>query len=174
MRYSSLRKCGSDGKAIQRVKTETAGAKRVLMDRQVPSDRDPLMQGEREKADASRHAGPVKSAETVRDSDSASGHQADVNRGAERVEAVKAKLQSRRDSDASRDLGRADMGKSCAECQAERAASMGHRGIMLFDETLQPEDGHTGTDPIFLTIRACLLGQSKSPGHEQDHKDDEK
>jgi hypothetical protein len=46
--------------------------------------------------------------------------------------------------------------------------------MMLIDETLQPEDGHAGTGPIFLTIRACLLGQSKSPGHEQDHKDDEK
>jgi hypothetical protein len=70
------------------------------------------------------------------------------------------------------------MGKSRAERQAERAASMGqiicHRGIMLFDETLPPEDRHAGTGPIFLTIRACLLGQSKSPGHEQDNKDDEK
>src|ERR1022692_587619 len=27
---------------------------------------------------------------------------------------------------------------------------------------------------FFLTMRACLLGQSKSPGHEQDHKDDQK
>ena len=49
----------------------------------------------------------------------ASEHQADVNRDAERVEADKAKLQSRSDSDASRDLGRADVGRSGAERQAE-------------------------------------------------------
>ncbi len=51
--------------------------------------------------------------------DSASEHQADVNRDAERVEADKAKRQSRSDSDASRDLGRADIGRSGAERQAE-------------------------------------------------------
>jgi signal transduction histidine kinase len=49
----------------------------------------------------------------------ASEHQADLNRNAERVEADKAKLQSRSDSDASRDLGRANMGRSGAERQAE-------------------------------------------------------
>jgi signal transduction histidine kinase len=54
-----------------------------------------------------------------RDSDSASEHQADVNRDAERVVADKAKRQSRSDSDASRDLGRADLGRSGAERQAE-------------------------------------------------------
>jgi signal transduction histidine kinase len=48
-----------------------------------------------------------------------SEHQADANRDAERVEADKAKLQSRSDSDASRDLGRADTGRSGAERQAE-------------------------------------------------------
>ncbi len=48
-----------------------------------------------------------------------SEHQADVNRDAERVEADKAKRQSRSDSDASRDLGRADAGRSGAERQAE-------------------------------------------------------
>ena len=48
-----------------------------------------------------------------------SEHQADANRDAERVEADKAKLQSRSDSDASRDLGRADAGRSGAERQAE-------------------------------------------------------
>lgn len=53
------------------------------------------------------------------DSESASEHQADVNRDAERVEADKAKLQSRSDSDASRDLGRADVGRSGAARQAE-------------------------------------------------------
>jgi signal transduction histidine kinase len=50
---------------------------------------------------------------------SASEQQADVNRDAERVVADKAKRQSRRDSDASRDLGRADVGRSGAERQAE-------------------------------------------------------
>lgn len=54
-----------------------------------------------------------------RDSDSASEHQADVNRDAERVVADKAKQQSRSDSDASRDFGRADVGRSGAERQAE-------------------------------------------------------
>jgi signal transduction histidine kinase len=54
-----------------------------------------------------------------RDSDAASEHQADVNRDAERVEADKAKRQSRSDSDASRDLGRADAGRTGAERQAE-------------------------------------------------------
>ncbi|HWM26187.1 MAG TPA: HAMP domain-containing sensor histidine kinase [Chthoniobacterales bacterium] len=51
--------------------------------------------------------------------ESASDHQADVNRDAERLEADKAKRQSRSDSDASRDLGRADAGRSGAERQAE-------------------------------------------------------
>ena len=54
-----------------------------------------------------------------RDSDSASEQQADVNRDAERVVADRAKRQSRSDSDASRDLGRADVGRSGAERQAE-------------------------------------------------------
>jgi signal transduction histidine kinase len=49
----------------------------------------------------------------------ASEHQADFDRDAERVEADKAKLQSRSDSDASRDLGRADTGRSGAERQAQ-------------------------------------------------------
>jgi signal transduction histidine kinase len=53
------------------------------------------------------------------DSDLASEQQADVDRDAERVVADKAKRQSRRDSDASRDLGRADVGRSGAERQAE-------------------------------------------------------
>jgi signal transduction histidine kinase len=61
----------------------------------------------------------VKSDETLRDSDLASEHQADFDRDAERVEADQAKVQSRSDSDASRDLGRADMGRSGAERQAE-------------------------------------------------------
>jgi signal transduction histidine kinase len=68
------------------------------------SDKEPSPQSEREK--------------TV-DSNSASEQQADVNRDAERVVADKAKRQSRSDSDASRDLGRADVGRSGAECQAE-------------------------------------------------------
>ena len=63
--------------------------------------------------------GDIPSGEPLRDSDSTSEHQADVNRDAERVVADKAKRQSRSDSDASRDLGRADVGRSGAERQAE-------------------------------------------------------
>jgi signal transduction histidine kinase len=68
------------------------------------SDKEPSPQSEREKKG---------------NSDSASEQQADVNRDAERVVADKAKRQSRSDSDASRDLGRADVGRSGAERQAE-------------------------------------------------------
>jgi signal transduction histidine kinase len=68
------------------------------------SDKEPSQQSERETKD---------------NSGSASEHQADVNRDAERVVADKAKRQSRSDSDASRDLGRADVGRSGAERQAE-------------------------------------------------------
>ena len=71
------------------------------------SDKEPSPQSEREKT------------KPPRDSDSASEQQADVNRDAERVVADKAKRQSRSDSDASRDLGRADVGRSGAERQAE-------------------------------------------------------
>ena len=71
-------------------------------------EKDPPRQTKREKSD-----------ETLRDSDLASEHQADLDRDAERVEADQAKVQSRSDSDASRDLGRADMGRSGAERQAE-------------------------------------------------------
>src|ERR1043166_634580 len=60
-----------------------------------------------------------RSGQSERESDSASEHQADINRDAERVVADKAKRQSRSDSDASRDLGRADVGRSGAERQAE-------------------------------------------------------
>ena len=62
--------------------------------------------GTRERSFKAKRA--RKEDETLRDSDSASEHQADLDRDAERVEADKAKLQSRSDSDASRDLGRAD------------------------------------------------------------------
>ncbi|MDP9253508.1 MAG: hypothetical protein M3O66_00985, partial [Verrucomicrobiota bacterium] len=65
----------------------------------------------------SRYA--AKTDEPLRDSDLASEHKADFDRDAERVEADKAKLQSRSDSDASRDLGRGDIGRSPAERQAE-------------------------------------------------------
>jgi signal transduction histidine kinase len=74
----------------------------------MPPEKTPPRQSEREKSD-----------KTLRGSDSASEHQADLNRDAERVEADKAKLQSRSDSDASRDLGRADVGRSGAKRQAE-------------------------------------------------------
>jgi len=72
------------------------------------SEKNPSKQSAREKSD-----------ETLCESDLASEHQADFDRDAERVEADKAKLQSRSDSDASRDLGRADMRRSGAERQAE-------------------------------------------------------
>jgi signal transduction histidine kinase len=62
---------------------------------------------------------PSQASKPPPDSDSASEHQADVNRDAERVEADKAKWQSRSASDASRDLGRADAGRTGAERQAE-------------------------------------------------------
>lgn len=75
----------------------------------MPPEKTPSRRREREK-----------SAETRRDSDLASENQADFNRDAERVEADKAKLQSRSDSDASRDLGRTDKGRSGAEREAER------------------------------------------------------
>ena len=79
------------------------------------SDKDLPKQSEREKTDVSHPA------EHVETDDSASEQQADLNRDAERVEADKAKLQRVRIvSDASRDLGRADMGRSRAERQAER------------------------------------------------------
>ena len=83
------------------------------------SEKEPPRKSEREKRAVSRHAGRIKAGETQRDSDLASEHQADLSRDAERVEADKAKLQSRSDSDASRDLGRADRGRSGAERQAE-------------------------------------------------------
>ena len=76
------------------------------------SGKEPSKQDER--------GGDAPGGEPPPDSDSASEHQADVNRDAERVEADKAKRQSRSDSDASRDLGRADVGRSPAEREAER------------------------------------------------------
>ena len=83
------------------------------------SAKDPPKHSEREKADAGRNTERAKARETLRDSDLASEHRADLSRDAERVEADKAKLRSRSDSDASRDLGRADIGRSGAERQAE-------------------------------------------------------
>src|SRR4029434_7826087 len=72
------------------------------------SEKDHPEQGEREKSD-----------ETLRNSDLASEDQADFDRDAQRGEADKAKLPSRIDSDASRDLGRADTEISGAERQAQ-------------------------------------------------------
>jgi signal transduction histidine kinase len=93
---------------------------------------------EREKTEVSRHAGRVKTEEPLRDSDLAFEHQADLNRDAERVEADKTKLQSRSNSDASRDLGRADMGRSRAERQAERDARLRVEREMT-DAVIKPE-----------------------------------
>jgi len=78
------------------------------------SGKEPSEKSEREKTD-----GGIPAGERLSGSDSASEHQADVNRDAERVVADKAKRKSRSDSDASRDLGRADAGRSGAERQAE-------------------------------------------------------
>src|SRR5512140_2295033 len=72
------------------------------------SETDLPRQNEREKSD-----------ETLRDSDLASEHQADFDRDSERVEADKAKLQSRSDSDAYRDVWRAHLARSGANRQAE-------------------------------------------------------
>jgi signal transduction histidine kinase len=82
------------------------------------SEKEPPPQSEPEKKGGSRSDGSP-AGEPRRDSGSASEQQADVNRDAERVVADKAKRQSRSDSDASRDLGRADVGRSGAERQAE-------------------------------------------------------
>ena len=76
-------------------------------------------QSGREKREGTSPSGGAAAGEPLREPDLASEHQADVNRDAERVEADKAKLRSRSDSDASRDLGRADVGRSGAERQAE-------------------------------------------------------
>jgi signal transduction histidine kinase len=83
------------------------------------SGKEPTEQSEREKTHGGMPGRGVPAGEPPRDSDSASEHQADVNRDAERVVADTAKRQSRSDSDASRDLGRADVGRSGAERQAE-------------------------------------------------------
>jgi signal transduction histidine kinase len=77
----------------------------------MPPEKTPSRQRERDEHD--------ESDETRRHSDVASDNQADSARDAERVEADKAKLQSRSDSDASRDLGRGDVGRSPADRQAE-------------------------------------------------------
>jgi signal transduction histidine kinase len=74
----------------------------------MPPEKTPSRRSELEKSD-----------NALRDSDLASEHQADSDRDAERVEADKAKVQSRSDSDASRDLGRADKGRTGAKRQAE-------------------------------------------------------
>src|SRR6188768_1851468 len=71
-----------------------------------------------EKASSGRRK-QEKNPNTPGESDLASENQADLNRDAERVEADKARLQSRSDSDVSRDLGRADVGRSGAKRQAE-------------------------------------------------------
>ena len=81
-------------------------------------EKDPPKQTDRDTTDVSRHAGSVKTDEPRRDSDLASEQQADLRRDAERAEADKTKLQSRSDSDASRDLGRVDIGRSREEREA--------------------------------------------------------
>jgi signal transduction histidine kinase len=83
------------------------------------SGKQPPPQNEPEKKGGSNPGDDAPAGEPRRDSGSASEQQADVNRDAERVVADKAKRQSRSDSDASRDLGRADVGRSGAERQAE-------------------------------------------------------
>ena len=82
------------------------------------TEKDPPRQSKREKTDVSRHPGRVRPDQPRTDSDLASERQADLSRDAERAEADETKLQSRRDSDVSRE--RADMGRSRAGRQAER------------------------------------------------------
>ena len=82
------------------------------------AEKDPPRQSKREKTDVSRHPGRVRPDQPRTDSDLASERQADLSRDAERAEADETKLQSRRDSDVSRE--RADMGRSRAGRQAER------------------------------------------------------
>ena len=76
-------------------------------------------QSGREKREGTSPSGGAAAGEPPRDSNTASEHQADASRDAERGAADKAKRQSRSDSDASRDLGRADVGRSGADRQAE-------------------------------------------------------
>ena len=87
----------------------------------------PSRQREREKSD-----------ETLRDSHLASEHQADFDREAERLEADKAKLQSRIGLDASRERGRVDMGRSRAERQAERDERL-RLERQISDQTIKDE-----------------------------------
>ena len=101
-------------------------------------EKDPPRQSEREKTDVSRYAGRVKADEPRGDSDLDFEHESNLKRDAERVEADKAKLESRSDLDASRDVGRADMGRSRAERQAERDERLRvEREIM--DEAIEAE-----------------------------------
>jgi signal transduction histidine kinase len=93
----------------------------------MPPDKTPSRQRDREKSDKTR-----------RDSDSASENKADSHREAERGEADKAKLQSRSDFDASRDLGEADTGRSRAERQAEGVERLGQER-QISDEAIKGE-----------------------------------
>jgi signal transduction histidine kinase len=100
------------------------------------SEKDLPSQSEREKTGVSRHARRVKTDKPRRDSDFDSEQQANLRRDAERAEADTAKLQSRRDSDVSRE--RADMGRSRAQRQAERDKILrGEREIA--DEAIRAE-----------------------------------
>jgi signal transduction histidine kinase len=82
-------------------------------------EEDPAGQNQREKTDSKRHALDPKKDDALRGSDLSSENEADLSRDAERAHADKAKVQNRTDSDASRDLGRADNRRSGAERQAE-------------------------------------------------------
>ena len=133
--------------------------------------KDPSRQSEREKSD-----------ETQRDSDSASEHQADFDRDAERVEADRAKLQSRSDSDASRDLGRADVARSGAKRQAEgderlrlerQTSDQAIKGEPLEPMLLQKRDG--ALPPLIRPVfrRIIIAGTkraTKKPGRNSDYQ----
>ena len=129
-----------------------------------PSETDPPRQSEREKSD-----------EAQRDSDSASEHQADFDRDAERVEADRAKLQSRSDSDASRDLGRADVGRSGAKRQAEgderlrlerQTSDQAIKGERLRTDAATEKDGAIITHPPGLPLNYYRRNKraTKEPG----------
>ena len=133
------------------------------------SEKDPQSRSEHEKTDASRHAGREKTDEPRRDSDLDFEHQADLNRDAERVETDKAKLQSRSDSDASRDAGRADIGRSRAERQAARDERL-RVEREITDEAIKAERlrADAATERERSDYRASAKSSAESLSQEQE------
>jgi signal transduction histidine kinase len=124
----------------------------------MPPEKTPSRQRAREKSD-----------DILRDSDLAPEHQADFDREAERVEADKAKLQSRSALDASRELGRADMGRSHAERQAEGDKSLGlEREIS--DQAIKAERlrADAATDRVRSHYQASAKSSAELLSQEQE------